>query len=287
MSGTFYRKNHRCTALLVVLGMMLTACGDSMDKGGEGKAGMEAESQELEAADPAIAPDLNRNGITEEVRLTDFEDGQGQRLEIWEDDALLYRLDGYFAHTGQESIFLCTLDGEDYLLRYYPQMYQGVCTYGYELFTLVDNEPRTEQSRAVEFDINFGSPVHGGFDVEAIAEFMEAVNTLFAHSVLLLNTNVELQETFVKEGRLYDSLWWLDNQEPEFVRDKGRTLQENLKEYQAAMTFYSGFYSPDAAGHALEYQLWMHGRHGFDRAGDTLVCWGLQNMESDRGFFAD
>ena len=35
-------------------------------------------------ADAAVAPDLNRNGIPEEVRLTTLEDGQGQQLEIWE-----------------------------------------------------------------------------------------------------------------------------------------------------------------------------------------------------------
>ncbi len=42
-------------------------------------------------ADAAVAPDLNRNGIPEEVRLTALEDGQGQQLEIWEKDELIDR----------------------------------------------------------------------------------------------------------------------------------------------------------------------------------------------------
>lgn len=69
-----------------------------------------------------VTQDLNRNGRAEEVRLTDLDEGLGKRLEIWEDDALLVRTDGNFAHAGQTSVFLCTLDGEDYLLRYHPTM---------------------------------------------------------------------------------------------------------------------------------------------------------------------
>lgn len=368
-----------------------------------------------------IAPDLNHNGRAEEVQLTDLTDGQGQLLEIWEDDNLLFRTEGYYVHSGQESVFLCTLDGKDYLLCYYPEMFQGVCTYGYQLLTLVDNRQNTEQWRGVDFDINFGSPVHGDFDAEAIADFMDEINDLLAHSVQLLNTNDELQGTFEKEGRLYDSLWWMDNQEPVFVRDESKPLQENLKDYQAAMTavqeppvpvevnglpiteplemvFCSGagawrtvinlnpdgsfvgeysdadcntiyvcqfhgrfgevgkltdnswlltleellldtgysvgekwdvtedgytihyissdpygfdgvdgsalkpgaqfiLYSPNATGHkpgtelygALEFRswMWMYDRHEFDSENDTLGCWGLQNMEAGRGFFAD
>lgn len=65
--------------------------------------------------EPAITPDLNRNGIAEEVRLTDLDDGQGQRLEIWENNELIDFEEGYYAHAGYTSIFLCTLEGEDYL----------------------------------------------------------------------------------------------------------------------------------------------------------------------------
>lgn len=192
-------------------------------------------------ADLSIAPDLNHNGTAEEVRLTELDDGLGQRLEIWENDVLVDSEVGYFAHTGQTSIFLCTLDGEDYLLRYRPTMYQGVCLYEYELSTLKNNKKKTIQYNYVDFDINFGSPYHTGFDAEAVVAFMDEINDLLAHSVVLLNTDSDLQGTFEKEtfekgGRLYDSLWWLDNQEPVFVRNEDKSLLENLQDFQAAMT---------------------------------------------------
>jgi hypothetical protein len=181
-------------------------------------------------------------------------------------------------------------------------MYQGVCTYEYVLSTLADNKEKTVRYDHVDFDINFGSPVHDGFDAQAIAAFMDEINDLLSHSVQLLNTDSDLQGTFEKEGRLYDGLWWMDSQEPPvFVRDESKSLLENLEEYQKAMTaaqepvvvgeqdalpvteplemaFYSG---------AWAFRPWMHDRHGFDSETDILGCRGLQNLMSGRGFFAD
>ena len=364
-----------------------------------------------------LPPDLNHNGIAEEVRLTDIENGQ--ELEIWENGELIDREAGDYSHTGWYSIFLYTLDGKDYLLRYQPTMYQGVGTYSYSIINLTDNKRNVDKWSGVDFDINFGSPVYSGFDSEAIAAFMEEINGLLSHSVQLLNTEEELQGTFEREGRLYDSLWWLDGWEPDFVRDENKSLQENLEEFQTAMTaaqepvvleeteglpitgplelaFYSGagawstymvlepdgsfaayyhdtdgctvyvcpydgrfgkvekltdaswlltleslerdtvrsvgeewdeekddhvihyiasqpfgftdaeekalkpgaqfiLYSPDAAGHepgtelygAVRFQKWMHEQREFIDSGDTLGCWGLQNLETGEGFFTD
>ena len=65
-------------------------------------------------ADLSIAPDLNHNGTAEEVRLTELDDGLGQRLEIWENDVLVDSEVGYFARTGQTSIcLLYTSDAAD------------------------------------------------------------------------------------------------------------------------------------------------------------------------------
>jgi len=36
-----------------------------------------------------LSPDLNRNGIPEELRLETIDEGAGQRLEIWENGELL------------------------------------------------------------------------------------------------------------------------------------------------------------------------------------------------------
>ena len=193
-------------------------------------------------ADVTLAPDLNHNGIAEEVRLTDIDDGKGQQLEIWENNKRILFRTGYFGSKevnfgeGSASIFLCTLDGEDYLLRYRPTMYQGVCMYSYELSTLADNKEMRVQWNRVDFDINFGSFNHNDFASEAIAAFMDEVNDLLSHSVPMLNTDDELLAVFEKEGRLYDSLWWLDDWGPEFIRDESKSLQENLEDFRTAMT---------------------------------------------------
>ncbi len=212
-----------------------TAASDAAEIKTDVESDIETDVEIDATADAAVAPDLNRNGIPEEVRLTALEDGQGQQLEIWEKDELIDREVGGFAHTGWTSVFLCTLNGEDYLLRYHPTMYQGVGMYDYSLSTLIENKKTVVQQNHVQFDINFGSPAHNGFDPEEIAAFMEEINALLSNSVVLLNTDSDLQGTFEKEGRLYDSLWWLDNQEPVFAREQKKSMLENLKDFQAAM----------------------------------------------------
>ena len=116
-------------------------------------------------------------------------------------------------------------------------MYQGCCDYGYELYTLEGNGKKVVRQNSVSFDINIGSPMfqEGGYDPDAIAGFMEEINGLLSHSVQLLNTDSDLLQTFEKEGRLVDTLWWLDTWEPVFTRDPGKSLLENLADFQDAM----------------------------------------------------
>ena len=188
----------------------------------------------------ARATNLDGDGVAERVQMCDIVAGGtpvGRRVEIWEGEKLLFSEEGYYAHAGWNALFLCTVDGEDCLLRYHPTMYQGVCSYTFELFTLSRaGEEMTVREGRVEFDINFQPMLHQNFDPEAIADFMEKVNSLLENSVQLLNTDQDLLGAFEKEGRLYDSLWWLDAfPEEGFTRDPGKSLLENLKDYQTAM----------------------------------------------------
>ena len=184
--------------------------------------------------------DLDRDGVPERVQMCDIvADGMpvGRRVEIWEGEKLLFSEEGYYAHVGWNALFLCTVDGKEYLLRYHPTMYQGRCSYSFRLFTLSQTgEEITAREGTVEFDINFQPALHQNFDPEGIADFMEDINALLAGSVQLLNTDQDLADTFEKEGRLYDSLWWLDaSSEEGFVRDPAKSLRENLLAFQAAM----------------------------------------------------
>ena len=187
--------------------------------------------------------DLNRNKIPEELRIVDTEDGDGLRLEVWEDGERLLWENCLYSHADWKAVFLCRLEGEDYLLRYYPTMYQGCGSYSYTLFMMENNGETTVQWNEVSFDINFGSPVHDDFDADAIAAFCEELNGLLSHSVLLVNTDSELQEIFEKEGELRDTLWWLDKEESGFVRDPSKSLAENLRDFEEKMSAEEGQYS--------------------------------------------
>ena len=188
--------------------------------------------------DPSkLTPDLNGNGVPEEIRLTPIGGGMGQRLEVCEDGGLIFSEEGYNAHAGYNALFLCTLDGEDYLLRYHPYMGQGWCTYRYELFTLENGEERVVREGAVDFDLNFEAELHQSFDVNDICDFMGSVNSLLANSVQLLNTDADLLDTFDRLGRLEDDLGWLGWWEPTYVR-QGQgywSLPNELWAFKAAM----------------------------------------------------
>ncbi len=179
--------------------------------------------------------DLNRNGVPETLEVYMIYGGSGQRLDVREGGEVIYSEEGHYAHVGYNSVFLCTLDGEDYLLRYNPYMGQGWCTYSYKLFTLENGVETAARENSVEFDINFAPFMHESFDPEAIAAFTDEVNGLLAHSVQLFNTDEDLVASFEREGRLYDRLSFLDSWEPAFVRDENASLEENLRAYQKAM----------------------------------------------------
>ena len=88
--------------------------------------------------------------------------------------------------------------------------------------------PVVVQENSVEFDLIF-NPDYAGqhqYDPWAINAFMEDVNALLAGSTLVLITDENLKGTFEREGRLYDSVWWLDDD-----RDEDLSLLENLMNY--------------------------------------------------------
>ena len=185
-------------------------------------------------------PDLNRNSIPEELRLTEL-DG-GLRLDILENGTVIHSEEGYFAHAGYTSIFLCTLEGKDYLLFYFPTMYHGECSYSYQLVSLEKGAPTTVRENSIAFTINLDHPLFPDphFDPEEIAAFMDEINDLLARSVQLLNTDADLAGTFQEAGRLVDTLWWLDIWDPVFTRNPGKSLLENLTDFQDAMLGQAG-----------------------------------------------
>ena len=179
-------------------------------------------------------PDLDRDGKPDTLTLRRADAG----LTLWQ---LQFTSSGASApawtgeagspHVGWTSFYLCRQGGEDCLLQYSPWMGGGSCSYSYKLFYLTpDGEEVTVAENSLEFDLVF-NPDYADehhYDPYAIAGFMDEINALLERSILLVNTDENLQTTFEKEGRLYDSLWWLDGGN---TRDEDLTLLDNLLNY--------------------------------------------------------
>ena len=177
-----------------------------------------------------ILADLDHDGLRDSLQLWQTEDSGFTLWKLdftasymssptWEGEAIEH-------HTGWTSFFLCHMNGEEYLLQYTPYMSTGNGYYSYKLFYLTASGGEVViQKNSVEFDINFDLDSHQ-FYPETISAFMEEINALLAQSELLVNTDENLIGTFRQEGRLYDSLWWLDD-----IRNDGLTLLDALRNY--------------------------------------------------------
>lgn len=163
-------------------------------------------------------------------------------------------------HAGWTSYYLCRLDGKDYLLQYTPYMSGGGCYYYYKLFYLTSEGGEViVRENEVEFDLVF-APEYADqhhFDPEAIASFMAEINALLEKSELLVNTDENLQGTFQQEGRLYDSLWWLDD----LLDDVGyRRTDDDLLTALKGLESYAGnhYDEPQTEVYHEEHQLEVH-----------------------------
>ncbi|RKI69400.1 hypothetical protein D7V91_05910 [bacterium 1xD42-67] len=166
-------------------------------------------------------PDWNGNGILEHFILLEEADGD-LTLEIWEDGQVLAQKVGERSYPS--SLFLCALDGVDYLLDYSVYEEQGICRLDYSLSTWAGEFTEDARWDSISFDLNFGSPHHGEFDPAAIAAFVDELNGLLGHSELLFTTD----PGFPAEGR--EDLSRLEG----FARNSGKSLEEDLRALAAA-----------------------------------------------------
>ena len=169
-----------------------------------------------------LSPDLNHNGIPEEVRL--LEAYGDWEVQFWEGEELIKR--------ESPGVYLCTLEGKDYILRRHVEEHQDSFLYSYSVSDFSGEFEETYQWNDCSFDLNFAAPFHGEFIPEDIAAHVEELNALLAHSVLLSEKDGEL----VPEYPQPETLEWLDRFPEIFTRDPERTLLDNLKGFLWAMS---------------------------------------------------
>ena len=189
--------------------------------------------------DPDLVPleiDLNRNGVPEKINVVWQEDRMRYQLTVTEGDEVIFTQNAYTAHVGWIALFLYRQDGQAYLLRYTPMMWQGHADYGYQLFYLAeDGSEVIVQEEWIRFDIDFGSSAHGNFDPETIDAFLTDVNTLLSGSTQLMNTDDDLNQAFEWEDGLYHVPAFMRWREDSFYYDENKTMLENLTAYKSTM----------------------------------------------------
>lgn len=144
--------------------------------------------------------DFDHDGVLETAEVVllwgGMPDTNHQNLGSW-DELVLKRQDGTIiwseeaalSHVGWNTIAACTVDGQDYLMRYQPAMFQGMASYVYQLFSLdAAGEEILLRENRVEFDISFGAPHHMAFDAGEIADFLWEVREYLEQSTVLLTT---------------------------------------------------------------------------------------------------
>lgn len=139
--------------------------------------------------------DFDHDGISETTELVTIFDSTGTGQIGWlelcvknQNDECLWKSEAGTAHVGWNSIFALTIDGQDYLLRYIPYIGMGFGDYHYWLFSLGENGEEMYEERAIEFDLNFYSQNHQGFDSESLGRFLTDVHAYLDESELLLTT---------------------------------------------------------------------------------------------------
>lgn len=148
------------------------------------------------------------------------------------------------SHAGWGSLFLCEMDGKQYLLEYDPYMSQGYATYIYTLFTLEGDNEKVYRSNTLEYDINGITELNP----PKMIAFADEVNELLKKSILLISTEGgEYYFGPAPADPFFERYSWLD-MTPELY-DGNDDLETKLAKYnQYAMQNYKqhlGKYYPD------------------------------------------
>jgi hypothetical protein len=192
----------------------------------------ESALEATEVGDAVGSADIDKDGKNEHFYLdkTQMDIGPWVTLrvynnrgyEIWEENAGL-------PHVGWNTLFLCELDGGDYLLRYNPTMFQGYCTYTYTLFTLEGGAVTVHKTNTLDFDINGTKAL----DAPGMVAFADEVNALLKKSTLLLSSEGGTYSfgPVSADGFMEVFSWLGEDPNLESLYSPGDDLQTKLEKY--------------------------------------------------------
>lgn len=190
--------------------------------------------------------DLTHDGVKEKlaVNLSGLEDNTSYQATLYvytTGGTVLWKGTVGTSHAGEDSYYLYTNDGEEYLMEYDPHINMGVGNYSYTIFGLFDNGTKNViSSQQIEFSVS--APVFH-YDIAELLSFYNNVNSYLGKSYLLLSSlpqdvfanNADLPvnsvaystETKKLTGReTYDDLLGMDSP------DKNKPMKDRLEKYR-------------------------------------------------------
>ncbi len=172
---------------------------------------------------------VDSSTIQEEQKATLFVQNENGDI-IWSEDA-------YLPHSGWNSLFLTTIDDQVYILRYHPNIFQGIANYSYDLFYL--DETGKEQSIAnesINFSINSGDA--SSYDINNLATFADSLNSYLEKSFLLLSTEEGTLEYSTNNNKVTrtESYSWLEDGTITYSSDN---LYDKLLQYYNEIMLYT------------------------------------------------
>ena len=124
--------------------------------------------------------DLDHDGENETVRIR--QDEMVYEISVEKaDGTVLWSTQGASAHTAWNTVLICEEDGEDYLIRYQPAMFQGMGSYRWTMFSLEGGGQREADAMDAEFQL----PVEMNSELR---EFAERTNRMLENSTLLFTS---------------------------------------------------------------------------------------------------
>jgi len=130
--------------------------------------------------------DLDHDGETENVVARTVTPGEVYELSVEKEDGTqVWTREAGIPHTGWGTIMLYSEDGQDYLMEYFPAMFQGIGSYTCTVFSLEDGKETVKEQWSVDFEL----PVEESWEMTPeMTRFSEEVGVLLRNSIVLLST---------------------------------------------------------------------------------------------------
>lgn len=161
--------------------------------------------------------DLTHDGSKEILNLYKTEEGGDLAyLEISDAEGNDMWLEyAHTSHAGWNSVYLCNMNQEDYLLVFNPYQCTGVANYMFALFYLTgQNTIQIADSGYYSFDYGAAEGTTNAFKEETFRTFADKVNTYLKNSYVLMSTEDGLLKYSTKENELsvtdkYETEKWI------------------------------------------------------------------------------